>query len=67
MTINPPLKGIFGTGRSGSTWLGAIINSHPDVVYRWKKSISSEEQKQIVNIVSNSWAFELCASLGNWD
>lgn len=31
-----PLGAIFGTGRSGSTWLGAIINSHPDVAYRFE-------------------------------
>jgi hypothetical protein len=30
------LAGIFSTGRSGSTWLGAIVASHPDVAYRFE-------------------------------
>jgi hypothetical protein len=31
-----PLIGIFGTPRSGSTWLGAILDSHPEVAYRFE-------------------------------
>ncbi|NES83470.1 MAG: sulfotransferase [Moorea sp. SIO2B7] len=27
---------LFGAGRSGTTWLGAIISSHPEVVYRFE-------------------------------
>ena len=27
---------IFGAGRSGSTWLGAIVGSHPEVAYRFE-------------------------------
>lgn len=30
------LMAIFGSGRSGSTWLGAILSSHPEVVYRFE-------------------------------
>ena len=30
------LGAIFGTGRSGSTWLGAMVSSHPEVVYRFE-------------------------------
>lgn len=30
------IMGIFGTGRSGSSWLGSIISSHPQVVYRFE-------------------------------
>lgn len=32
----PPLGAIFGTGRSGSTWLGAMVSSHPEVAYRFE-------------------------------
>lgn len=39
-TMNTPniskLMGIFGTGRSGSSWLGSIIDSHPQVAYRFE-------------------------------
>lgn len=31
-----PLGAIFGTGRSGSTWLGALANSHPQLTYRFE-------------------------------
>ncbi len=27
---------IFSTGRAGSTWLGSILDTHPDVVYRFE-------------------------------
>lgn len=30
------LGAIFGTSRSGSTWLGAIVASHPDTAYRFE-------------------------------
>ncbi len=30
------IGGIFGTSRCGSTWLGAILDSHPDLVYRFE-------------------------------
>lgn len=30
------IYGIFGTGRSGTTWLGSILNSHPEVAYRFE-------------------------------
>ena len=30
------LGAIFGTGRSGTTWLGAMISSHPEVAYRFE-------------------------------
>jgi len=35
-SANPPLHAIFGTGRCGSTWLGAMVNSHPDIAYRFE-------------------------------
>ena len=33
----------------------------------WQKKISFEEQRQIEDMVSDSWAFEFYASLENWD
>lgn len=33
---DPGLGAIFGTSRSGSTWLGALIGAHPDVTYRFE-------------------------------
>lgn len=34
--VSAKVGAIFGTGRSGSTWLGSIVNSHPDVAYRFE-------------------------------
>jgi hypothetical protein len=34
--IHGDLSGVFGTPRSGTTWLGAILDSHPDVAYRFE-------------------------------
>lgn len=36
MGISPNLMAIFGTGRSGTTWLGAIVSSHPKLAYRFE-------------------------------
>jgi hypothetical protein len=33
---NAKLGAIFGTGRSGTTWLGAMVSSHPEVAYRFE-------------------------------
>lgn len=32
----PKVMGIFSTGRAGSTWLGSIVNTHPEVAYRFE-------------------------------
>jgi len=32
----PPLAGLFGTGRCGSTWVGSCLASHPEVAYRFE-------------------------------
>ena len=34
--MDSPLAGIVGTSRSGSTWLGSIVGSHPRVAYRFE-------------------------------
>lgn len=36
ITAAPALKAIFGPGRSGTTWLGSIISTHPEVAYRFE-------------------------------
>jgi hypothetical protein len=32
----PKLSALFGSGRCGTSWLGAILNSHPGVAYRFE-------------------------------
>ena len=41
---SPRLGAIFGSGRSGTTWLGAIASSHPEVAYRFEPFHRVEEQ-----------------------
>ena len=36
MSSSLSVNAIFGSGRSGSTWLGSIINSHPGLIYRFE-------------------------------
>jgi hypothetical protein len=36
VTQNFRLSAIFGANRSGTTWLGSIFNSHPEVAYRFE-------------------------------
>lgn len=33
---------VFGVPRSGTTWLGELINSHPDLIYRFQPLFSYE-------------------------
>ncbi|NGP53704.1 sulfotransferase [Thioalkalivibrio sp. XN8] len=33
---NSNINAIFGPGRSGTTWLGSMINAHPDIAYRFE-------------------------------
>lgn len=45
-----PLFAIYGPGRSGTTWLGSIINSHPDIAYRFepfRKNLGVARMKDI--------------------
>ncbi len=36
MAQNIRLSALFGSNRSGTTWLGSIFNSHPEVAYRFE-------------------------------
>ena len=44
--------GLFGTGRCGSTWLGAMFNSHPELIYRFEPFLRSKGSSQIRKIRS---------------
>ncbi|MDJ0687655.1 MAG: hypothetical protein QNJ41_04015 [Xenococcaceae cyanobacterium MO_188.B32] len=33
---NCNMGALFGLGRSGTTWLGAIVASHPEILYRFE-------------------------------
>ena len=35
-TESLPLGAVFGASRSGTTWLGTLISSHPEVAYRFE-------------------------------
>ena len=44
-----PFIGLFGTGRSGSTWVGSIIDSHPEVAYRFEPFHRLHHRRAISN------------------
>jgi len=61
--MNPPsISAIFGMPRSATTWLGSLINSHPDVLYRFEPfklglQYFPEQHKKIVDrIVSDDFS-----------
>ncbi len=31
-----PIKFLFGPNRSGTTWLGSVLNAHPEIAYRFE-------------------------------
>lgn len=36
------MLGVFSTGRSGSTWMGCLLDSHPDITYRFEPHAKSK-------------------------
>ena len=58
MNIKPKnphkLGAIFGSGRSGTTWLGAIISSHPEISYRFEPFHRLEETNSEIRRVMDS-------------
>jgi len=48
------IYGIFGTGRSGSTWLGSIVDSHPEVAYRFEPFHRRKEHRGLNRIRSEA-------------
>ena len=39
-TISFRVASVHGVARSGTSWLGQIINSHPEVIYRYQPLFS---------------------------
>jgi hypothetical protein len=44
---------IFGTGRCGSTWFGSVINSHPEVAYRFEPLLRLRRIEKYRLLISN--------------
>jgi len=50
MTEPKEFSAIFGTGRSGTTWLGSIIDAHPRVAYRFEPIHALSHDKRMQQI-----------------
>lgn len=50
--MNEPkqFSAIFGTGRSGTTWLGSLIDAHPRVAYRFEPIHALSNNKRMQHI-----------------
>jgi Sulfotransferase domain len=59
----PPFGAIFGTGRSGTTWLGAIVDSHQDVLYRFEPFHRAKSNQQL----QQHWAKVKAGTANNQD
>ncbi len=42
-SVDGSLGAIFSAGRSGSTWLGSVVSSHPDIDYRFEPILRLRE------------------------
>lgn len=66
----PHLCAIFGPGRSGTTWLGSIINSHPDVIYRFEpfgcRKKNSAIKKSRIALTTGNFTHEIHELLYNY-
>lgn len=56
--MSQKLVGIFGFPRSGTTWLGSILNSNPNVMYRFEPFLRSRKfqprkYQEIIDIVAS--------------
>lgn len=51
--------GIFGTGRSGSTWLGSILNSQPEVVYRFEPFHRLRDRSELIGAITRGESEDL--------
>lgn len=50
MSESKYLSAVFGTGRSGTTWLGSIIDAHPRVAYRFEPLHALKHDKRMQQI-----------------
>ena len=46
------IAAVIGTGRSGTTWLGSLLNAHPEIAYRFEPLARSPEGKDLHEIAS---------------
>jgi hypothetical protein len=50
------IAAVLGTGRSGTTWLGSIINAHPQIAYRFEPFHRASEGSKVRGIMDSMTA-----------